>query len=733
MKKIPIIVFSLFFIVSGLFGQYSETFPIPNKGILSGPCTGTDGTTCFSNDFAGVNWTIEGDLSGIDAEPFATNGSGQLSVTDIDEEACWVSPVLNITGASASFELDLTWQSFEDYNESSAGSQDYIDVEYRVDGGDWIQLDNAVGGGPRTVSYVGSSGVDGSLTDFGAGDITGTTLQIRVCIDHNSSAETTTLSNISATGAELPGTAPTCDLELGTVMATDENCIGATDGTLTITTTTTNGPVIYSITGPVNRTNSNGLFTNLPPGSYSITADDAAFVPGTCAVTATATIGMGVDDTPPTASEPAPITVTCLSEVPDPDPAVITDASDDCTVLCATEPWINEFHYDNDGSDAGEFVEIAGPAGLDLSNYTLHLYDGSDNLEEQVFTLSGIIDDEVNGFGALTFATTGLQNQTEGLALVKNGTTVVEFLSYEGSFIALDGPAAGLMSMDVGVEEPANQAVDESLSRIGSGNDGQEFTFVDQTASPGSLNGGQTLLPCPEKLSTVAFLEQTDNGGIGSESDPLIISQVYRITDAAGNFSDIIHTINVIDTEAPAATCEATISLTVDSTGMAVLTPELLDMGSSDNCGGPLMLSIDRDTLTCDDRGEQLVTLLVMDEAGLMNTCSTVVTVMGDDELCAMVPAYDPRYSHDVAYLPISPNPANESVTLDLSGLEQHPGNLKLLMFNALGQPVHEETLSRYRGSGYRLHTTDFAVGLYYLEIRGHKGTIALNRLVINH
>mgnify|MGYP005844438161 CR=1 FL=1 len=39
-------------------------------------------------------------------------------------------------------------------------------------------------------------------------------------------------------------------------------------------------------------------------------------------------------------------------------------------------PWINEFHYDNLGTDKREFVEIAAPANLDISNYTLTLYNG---------------------------------------------------------------------------------------------------------------------------------------------------------------------------------------------------------------------------------------------------------------------------------------------------------------------------------------------------------------------
>ena len=38
--------------------------------------------------------------------------------------------------------------------------------------------------------------------------------------------------------------------------------------------------------------------------------------------------------------------------------------------------WINEIHYDNVGTDAGEAIEVAGPAGTDLTGWTLVLYNG---------------------------------------------------------------------------------------------------------------------------------------------------------------------------------------------------------------------------------------------------------------------------------------------------------------------------------------------------------------------
>ena len=42
-----------------------------------------------------------------------------------------------------------------------------------------------------------------------------------------------------------------------------------------------------------------------------------------------------------------------------------------------TSVFINELHYDNDGTDAGEAIEIAGPAGTDLTGWSLVLYNGN--------------------------------------------------------------------------------------------------------------------------------------------------------------------------------------------------------------------------------------------------------------------------------------------------------------------------------------------------------------------
>jgi len=60
-------------------------------------------------------------------------------------------------------------------------------------------------------------------------------------------------------------------------------------------------------------------------------------------------------------------------------------------------PWINEFHYDNTGTDTGEFVEIAGPVGFNLSNCALILYNGSGGAVYDTRTLSGLLGVSTSG------------------------------------------------------------------------------------------------------------------------------------------------------------------------------------------------------------------------------------------------------------------------------------------------------------------------------------------------
>src|SRR5882724_1387122 len=133
--------------------------------------------------------------------------------------------------------------------------------------------------------------------------------------------------------------------------------------------------------------------------------------------------------------------------------------------MSPADVFINVIHYDNDSTDANEAIEIAGPAGTDLAGWTLVLYNGANGQSYNVRALSGVIPDLQNGFGTLlfTYPVNGIQNGSpDGVALV-NGDTFAQFLSYEGSFTAVGGPAEGVASTDIGVTETGSEPLGQSL------------------------------------------------------------------------------------------------------------------------------------------------------------------------------------------------------------------------------------------------------------------------------
>ncbi|MFO0572028.1 MAG: hypothetical protein U0263_40775 [Polyangiaceae bacterium] len=174
---------------------------------------------------------------------------------------------------------------------------------------------------------------------------------------------------------------------------------------------------------------------------------------------------------------------------------------------CGTTPpapvvWINELHYDDASTDAGEGVEVAGTAGLDLAGYSLVFYNGAPGQLKQYMqkTLSGLIPDQKNGFGTVWLAATNIQNggadgvpEPDGVALVDKAGKVVQFVSYEGTFTPTDGPASGQLSLDIGKSELSTTPDGQSLGLTGTGKKYSDFTWTGPVAAtPGQPNAGQS-------------------------------------------------------------------------------------------------------------------------------------------------------------------------------------------------------------------------------------------------
>lgn len=175
-----------------------------------------------------------------------------------------------------------------------------------------------------------------------------------------------------------------------------------------------------------------------------------------------------------------------------------------CVALASVpDVWINEIHYDDTNFfDVGEGVEIAGPAGTDLAGLSLLFYGGFFRTVYETVDLSGVIDNETNAYGALWFPVPGIWNAlltADGVALVPACTGLIQFLSYEGVFIALDGQVAGVQSVDIGVAESGSTALSNSLQLIGTGVVYSNFNWSGPSPdSPGNLNAGQFIPDDPD-------------------------------------------------------------------------------------------------------------------------------------------------------------------------------------------------------------------------------------------
>ena len=94
---------------------------------------------------------------------------------------------------------------------------------------------------------------------------------------------------------------------------------------------------------------------------------------------------------------------------------------------------IAEFHYDNTGTDAGEAIEISGPAGADITGWTVVLYNGNDGAVYNTGTLSGQIPVTcVHAAVVLTTQQRHSKRQSDGLALSSDKPGRVP-LTMEGS------------------------------------------------------------------------------------------------------------------------------------------------------------------------------------------------------------------------------------------------------------------------------------------------------------
>jgi hypothetical protein len=241
-----------------------------------------------------------------------------------------------------------------------------------------------------------------------------------------------------------------------------------------------------------------------------------------------------------------------------------------------------------------------------------------------------------------------------------NGTATIadnDYVLSNGAHTLTPGQTTKQVSVviegDCIIEPDENFYVDlNSLS-----NAGRDVTFFgggSTLSGTGTIENDDAapLITCPDN-TTISCDESTlpaNTGGMATATDncspsPTIgytdvitpgicatsytITRTWKATDGTNDMTTCDQIITVVD-DPPSAVC-MDITIELDDDGNASIAPGDVDDGSSDACGSVTLVSVEPNTFTCGDAGENIVTLTVMDECGSTSTCTSTVTIGGGD------------------------------------------------------------------------------------------------------
>jgi len=181
--------------------------------------------------------------------------------------------------------------------------------------------------------------------------------------------------------------------------------------------------------------------------------------------------------------------------------------------------WINELSYINYWEafwDTNEFIELCGPAGMDISGWTIELVYGDQVTNATVNGYAHyrvpngiILNDETNGFGFYTVGDVqwGELMDQYFTNLTKEGWAENNFADGNPDGVRICNEVGGIeYALSYGGYIPNFQRIVQNqtwetvlmLALKGTGSVFTNFTFALTNGTPGRINAGQTLIPPPE-------------------------------------------------------------------------------------------------------------------------------------------------------------------------------------------------------------------------------------------
>jgi hypothetical protein len=523
-------------VVANTMITYTDNGWLAAGGFRTGE--GVSNLTFTSAATAGTEFKVEGTTvtSSTAATATVSNVSGSIAFSGSGDQLFIYQGAAPVTGFECNFITGIHSNSSGGWEADATSSNSSALPGAFTDGTNALALVPEVDNGfYNRTSLTGSSAVLVSniytLTDWTTSNTTQTLTATGgyniTSIDALAAADTPTLG----------GTASICPGSDGMVTVTAGNLNDASAWVL----------FTGSCGGSEVDRNATGMFTVSPASTTEyFVAGETCDGLGMCG-----SFTVNIDNVPPVITIPADMTLSSCDST-DPSDSGMATATDDCATAPIVTPWINEIHYDDAGGDAMEGIEIAGPAGTDFTGWSIELYNGNNNSLYDTELLSGVLNNDTNGYGFLNVPISGIQNGvSDGIALIDNNGVVVQFLSYEGVLTPIDGAASGMTSVDIGVAESNSAAEGSSLQLEGTGGQYSEFTWSTTPDLPntfGAVNTGQTFVAPTGGTVTIVFADAITPGACAGEST---IERTWTATDNNGNQDVDTQTIVIEDNDAP--------------------------------------------------------------------------------------------------------------------------------------------------------------------------------------
>jgi gliding motility-associated-like protein len=280
------------------------------------------------------------------------------------------------------------------------------------------------------------------------------------------------------------------------------------------------------------------------------------------------------DNTPPSGTAPANVTVQCIANVPAPNVASVTALSDNC----GGTPIVTHIGDVSNGATCPQII-----------TRTYRITDACGNFTDvtQTITINDTTPPAGTAPAAITvqcIADVPAPNTALVTGLSDNcgGTPTVTHLGD----VSNGATCPQVITRTYRITDACGNFTDVT----------QTITINDTTPPVGTAPAAITVqciadVPAP---NTALVTGLSDNCGgtptiihLGDVSNgatcPQIITRTYRITDACGNFTDVTQTITINDTTPPAGTAPA--AITVQCVADVPAPNTALVTGLSDNCG----------------------------------------------------------------------------------------------------------------------------------------------------